>query len=102
MKYFEYLSAKRKEKLSLLERQNVVSAAAFKKEKEALSESYITLRKAELAAAIKETAWQADCSHDFSSFTVSRSPEFIASGERGSTILVMSCKKCGLVKKERL
>ena len=102
MKYFEYLSAKRKEKLSLLERQNVVSAAAFKKEKEALSESYITLRKAELAAAIKETEFQGDCSHDFSSFTVSLPSKFIATGERASTILVMSCKKCGLVKKERL
>jgi len=99
MKYFEYLSAKRKEKLSLLERQNVVSAAAFKKEKEALSESYIALRKAELVAAIKETEFQGDCNHEFSHIIIEEPSRF--DGEITRTI-VFFCEKCTLVRKERL
>jgi len=99
MKYFEYLSAKRKYKLSLLERQNVVSAAAFKKEKEALSESYITLRKAELAVAIKETEFQGDCNHKFSHIIEEKGTGFDGGVSR---TLVFFCEKCALVKKERL
>ena len=97
MKLFEYLSAKRKEKLSLLERQNVVSAAAFKKEKKALSESYIALRKAELAAAIKETESQGDCNHKFSHKIITKD---VGMGIPDAQCLVLYCTKCGLVKKE--
>ena len=99
MKYLEYRGKKREEKLNHLRNINAVKESVFRKEKEGLSEYYITLRKAEIIEQITATRSHTKCDHIFSKEIISETSAF---GRETTRYIVSHCEKCALVIKERI
>jgi len=95
MKYFEYLSAKRKEKIA--HRLNMNEIKLISKTKLAARQEVEV--QMELQTRTLELERQAKCQHKFSHEIITKS---LGVGAPNPQYLILFCEKCGLLKKERL